>query len=191
MSNVVRLPVPNAETERLLQEIAERKPEAIATVYRLHAARVRAFARRMLHDESAAEDVVHDAFVALPKAVLRFRQESSLETFLISIAVNLCRHRLRSGRRGRKAVERLAMRPEEPATTPEAETRRRELAAVLRRGMQTLSEDLRETFVLCSIEERTSAEVAEILSVPAGTVRTRLFHARRKLREYLEHEGVR
>jgi len=192
VSNVVPFPGRERGEDELLAAVADGDPEVIAALYRRHAGKVRAFARRMIQDEVGAEDVVHDAFVALPRAVARFRGECKLETFLISIAVNLCRRRLRSTVRGRRAVQRLAARDvPEPVQTPEAEARRRQLAAALRRGMDTLSVDHREVFVLCAVEERTSAEVAEILEVPAGTVRTRLFHARKKLRAFLEAEGLR
>lgn len=190
-SNVVPFPTPGRPSEELLADLAAARPEAVATVYRRHAAKVRGFARRMLHDDVAAEDVVHDAFVALPKAVSRFRGDCALDTFLISIAVNMCRRRLRSRERGRRAVETLTHQVEEPVETPEAETRRRQLAAALRRGLETLSVDHREVFVLCAVEERTSVEVGEILDIPAATVRTRLFHARKQLRAFLEREGFR
>jgi RNA polymerase sigma-70 factor (ECF subfamily) len=49
----------------------------------------------------------------------------------------------------------------------------------------------RVAFVLCEVEDRTSKEVAEISCVPEGTIRTRLFHAKRKLRAELEREGFR
>lgn len=195
MSNVVPFPGRSVSDETpgdLVARVAAADPDAIARVYRQHAGKVRAFARRMIHDDTTAEDVVHDAFVALPKALARFRGECKLETFLISIAVNLCRRRIRSNVRGRRAVERLTQgQVEEPVRTPEAEARRRRLAAALRRGIDTLSVDHREVFILCAVEERTSTEVADILDIPQGTVRTRLFHARKKLRDFLESEGVR
>lgn len=75
--------------------------------------------------------------------------------------------------------------------TPEAMARRRQLADALTRGLETLSLEHREVFVLCSVEERTSPEVADILDLPPGTVRTRLFHARQQLRAFLEREGIR
>src|SRR5688572_30294036 len=68
---------------------------AIAQVYRAHHRKVRAYAARMLGDRTAAEDVVHDVFVSLPTAIERFRSEAKLDTFLVAIAVNLCRRRLR------------------------------------------------------------------------------------------------
>ncbi|HJL17423.1 MAG TPA: RNA polymerase sigma factor [Sandaracinaceae bacterium LLY-WYZ-13_1] len=192
MSNVVPFPTPAPEPEELLARLKARDPRAVAHVYRAHHRRVRAFARRMVGDETTAEDVVHDVFVALPEAAARFRGDASLNTFLMSIAVNLCRRRLRSWARGRRAVERMRQRdvPDE-VRTPEAEARRRQLADALSRGLDTLTLEHREVFVLCAVEERTSQEVADILDIPPGTVRTRLFHARKNLRAFLEREGVR
>jgi RNA polymerase sigma-70 factor (ECF subfamily) len=192
MSNVVPFPSPTQDPEELLDRVRQRDPRAVAHVYREHHRKVRAFARRMIRDETAAEDVVHDVFVALPEAAKRFRGDASLSTFLMSIAVNLCRRRLRSLARGRRAVERMQQRdvPSE-VRTPEAEARRRQLADALSRGLDTLTLEHREVFVLCAVEERTSPEVADILDVPPGTVRTRLFHARKQLRAFLEREGIR
>jgi RNA polymerase sigma-70 factor (ECF subfamily) len=191
-ANVLPFPDRLEMTDALLSGLAARDPEAITRVYRHHHGRVRAYARRMLGDDAAAEDVVHDVFVALPDAISRFRGDAALGTFLMSIAVNLCRRRVRSSARGRRAVERMkARKVESEVPTPEEETRARRLAAALSRGLATLSVEHREVFILAAVEERTSREVADILDVAPGTVRTRLFHARKSLRAFLEREGVR
>lgn len=191
-SNVVPFPAVRSVDGELVRALARGDRQAITDVYREHGPKVRAYARRMLGDEAAAEDVIHDVFVALPAAMARYRGDAKLGTFLIAMAVNHCRRRARSAARGLRAVERMERREVEgPARTPEAEARRRELAAALGRGLATLSVEHREVFVLCAVEERGSPEVAELLGVPEGTVRTRLFHARKKLRAFLEDEGVR
>lgn len=184
---------PRAPSERaLLERLASADREAIASTYAQHHAEVRAFARRMLGDDAFAEDVVHDVFVALPAAAERFRGDATLRTLLISIAANVCRRHIRSAVRRRRAFSRFAEREVMPSqATPEEEARGRRLAAALRRGLESLSVDHRETFVLCALEERSSSEAAEILDVPEGTVRTRLFHARANLRAFLEAEGAR
>lgn len=192
MADVLPFPAPISSPDVLLELLRAGDARAVAQVYRTHHARVRGFARRMIGDAAAAEDVVHDVFVALPEAAGRFRGDASLGTFLMSIAVNLCRRRLRSAARGRRAVEAMQRRDvPTPIRTPEAEARRRQLAAALSRGLDELSVDHREVFVLCAVEERTSVEVADILDLPPGTVRTRLFHARKQLRTFLEREGIR
>ena len=68
---------------------------------------------------------------------------------------------------------------------------REQAASALTRALDELSHDHRVAFVLCEVEERTSAEVSTIVGAPEGTVRTRLFHAKKKLRESLEAAGLR
>lgn len=183
--------VGSVEEAALIDALERADPDAVTTLYRKHHAKIRAFATRMLNDRAAAEDVVHDAFVALPNAISRFRGDAKLETFILSIAVNLCRRRLRSAARARRAAERVEQRePPRLVTTPESDVRGRRLAKALSEGLSTLSVDHREVFVLCAIEERSALEVAEIAGVPEGTVRSRLFHARKQLRAFLEKAGL-
>jgi RNA polymerase sigma-70 factor (ECF subfamily) len=178
------------DEQHLAQRLAAADPAAIGEVYDQHQRAVRAFASRLVGDASAAEDLVHEVFVALPKAIKNYRFESSLRTFLISIAVNHARHHVRAASRRRAAMDRLALEPEGGSSDPEQVQRRKELASLLTRALDTLPLEQRVTFVLCEVEERTSREVAEITGVPEGTVRTRLFHAKKKLRQELSQEGL-
>ena len=164
--------------------------QAVAEAYDKFASSVRAFAKRLIGDAEAAEDLVHDVFVTLPSAVRNFRGESSFKTFLISIAVNHARHHLRAAARRRAAMQRYAEQPEASGDDPEYLLRRRQLAELLSTAMDELPIDQRVAFVLCDVEERPSPEVAAIVGVSEATVRTRLFHARRKLRQRLEQIGV-
>ena len=161
---------------------------AIEEAYIAHHAAIRGFARRLVGDASAAEDIVHEAFVALPRAIRRFRGEASLRGFLIGVAANHSRRHVRSAMRRRRATERLAAREEIKVKTVDAtsELINRQLASRLWAALDELPIDQRVAFVLCEAEQRTSVEVAEIVGAPEGTVRTRLFHAKRKLRELLE-----
>jgi RNA polymerase sigma-70 factor, ECF subfamily len=177
--------------DSLVAGLARAEPEAVAEAYDLHHAAVRAFARRLTGDESSAEDLVHEVFVSLPSAMRRFRGESSLRTFLISIAVNHARHYVRAAVRRRAAMERLAREPTGPSPDPEQQARRRELADALTRALDSLSMEHRVAFVLCEVEELPSPKVARIVGIPEATVRTRLYHAKKKLRARLEREGVR
>lgn len=165
-------------------------PAAVGEVYDEHHRAVRAFATRLVGDASAAEDLLHEVFVALPRAMRGYRFESSIRTFLISIAVNHARHHVRAATRRRAAMGRLALEPEGTSHDPEQIQRRKELASLLTRALDTLPLEQRVAFVLCEVEDRTSREVAEITGVPEGTVRTRLHHAKKKLREELSQEGL-
>ena len=175
----------------LISRLQRAEPAAVAEVYDAHHAAVRAFAKRLLGDAATAEDLVHEVFVSLPKASRNFRGDSSLRTFLISIAVNHARHHVRAAQRRRRAISAYGELPTTESRDPEHETRRKELAALLTRALDALPLDQRVAFVLCEVEERTAREAADIVGAPEATLRTRLFHAKKKLRTALETEGVR
>jgi RNA polymerase sigma-70 factor (ECF subfamily) len=164
---------------------------ALGEAYDDHHVHVRAFARRLLGDESAAEDLVQETFLTLPRAVARFRGESSLRTFLVSIAVRHVSHHVRAATRRRNAMARLSREPHVSGRAPDEDEERRRLANALLRALDTLPVDQRVAVVLCEVEGRTSAEAARIVGAPEATVRTRLFHAKRKLAVLLESEGLR
>lgn len=168
---------------------------AVGQAYDRFHQQVRAFARRLLGDEASTEDLVQEVFVTLPSAIRRYRGESSLKTFLLSIAVNHSRHHVRSAVRRRRGLQNLAEHSALAAAAgrgddPEQLARRKQLAELLQRALDELPLDQRVAFVLCEVEERASPEVASIVGAPEATVRTRLFHARKKLRNYLSQQGV-
>jgi len=179
-----------AADHALVARLREGDRAAVDEAYRAHHAAIRGFARRLVGDPHAAEDIVHEAFVALPKAIRRFRGEGSLRAFLIGVAANHSRRHVRSAMRRRRATERLAaheeMRP--PVSDASHELATKQMASKLWAALDELPIDQRVVFVLCEAEQRTSVEVAAIVGAPEGTVRTRLFHAKRKLREKLERD---
>jgi len=177
--------------DALVSRLQRGEPAAVAEVYDAHHGAVRAFAKRLLGDAATAEDLVHEVFVSLPQASRNFRGDSSLRTFLISIAVNHARHHVRAAQRRRRAISAYGELPTADSKDPEHEARRKELAQLLTQALDTLPIEQRVAFVLCEVEERTSREAAEIVGAPEATLRTRLFHAKKKLRAALETEGVR
>jgi RNA polymerase sigma-70 factor (ECF subfamily) len=184
-----------AEASTLVSRLKRGETTAVAAAYDEHAGAVFGFARRLVGDDAAAEDLVHEVFVTLPSAIKRFEESSSLRTFLISIAVNHARHHVRSASRRRAAMDRFALEPEtshmQGGGTPEQEAMRVDLARALTHALDTLPIDQRVAFVLCEVEDRTSREAAEIVGAPEATVRTRIFHAKKKLREELARRGIR
>ncbi len=181
----------DAEATVLIDRLQRGEASAIGQAYDLHAAAVYAFARRLVGDDAAAEDLVHEVFVTLPSAIRGFERSSALRTFLISIAVNHARHHVRAASRRRAAMERFGREPEGRSGTPEQDAMRVDLARALTLALDALPIEQRVAFVLCEVEDRTSREAAEIIGAPEGTVRTRVFHAKRKLREELEKRGFR
>lgn len=189
MPLVMSVPGTEAATDSaLVARLREGDRSAVDEAYRAHHAAIRGFARRLVGDTAAAEDIVHEAFVALPKAIRRFRGEGSLRSFLIGVAANHSRRHVRSAMRRRRATERLAAHEDLQPRTVDATDQliKKQLAGRLWAALDELPIDQRVVFVLCEAEQRTSVEVAQIVGAPEGTVRTRLYHAKRKLREKLE-----
>ncbi len=182
---------PGPALDELVQRLQAGDSLALGQAYDRHHAAVRAFARRLLGDADAAEDLVQEVFVTLPKAIRRFDGRSSLRTFVLGIAVRHAQHHQRALARRKRAWQRSGELEMAPPLGPEDDCRDRELAAALARALDGLPMDQRAAFVLCEIEERSAVEVAVIVGAPEATVRTRLFHARKKLRETLEREGFR
>ncbi|MCA9614209.1 MAG: RNA polymerase sigma factor [Myxococcales bacterium] len=181
----------DAPRTSLVDRLRAGEPAAVAEAYDTHGAAVLAFSRRLVGDPAAAQDLTQEVFLTLPKVARRFEERASLRSFLLSIAVNHARHHVRAASRRRAAMERFAHEPEGVSESPDQRLARRQLADALQRALDGLPLDQRVAFVLCEVEERTSVEVAEIVGAPEATVRTRLFHAKRKLRESLAKEGVR
>jgi RNA polymerase sigma-70 factor (ECF subfamily) len=169
----------------LVDRLQRRDVGAVGEVYDRHHAAVRAFARRLVGDPATAEDLVHEVFVTLPRVAHRFKGDSSIRTFLISIAVNHARHFVRGAARRRLAMQRYAEVLDAEASHVDQHARRLELARLLTSALDQLPIDQRVAFVLCEVEGHTSVEAARIVAAPEATVRTRLFHAKKRLRALL------
>jgi len=180
------------DVDDLVWRLRAGERSALAEAYDRHHQALRSFARRLLGEPEAAEDLVQEVFVRLPRTIRRFEGRSSLRSFLISVAVNECKHHVRSAIRYRRAKQRWGMqRVVEPPPGPAERQRQHEMAALLGRGLDALPIDQRMAFVLCAIEEHTSPEAARLLGVPEATVRSRLARAKKRLRAFVEAEGIR
>lgn len=160
---------------------------ALAVAFDCWHGRVRVLARRLLAEEAAAEDVVQEVFTELPAAVRRFDGRGDLQAFVLGIAVKRVRRHRRAALRRRRALALLdgvALDGQDP----ERDVYRQQLGERLAAALDELPLPQRVAFVLCEVEEMTAAEAAVVADCPEATVRTRLFHARRRLRELLAQE---
>ena len=142
-----------------------------------------------------AEDLAQDAFLKAFAALDRFDGRSALFTWIYRIAVNTARDWV-DYRRRRPVVplEGTFGGPSEPVDQgipPGELAERDELRAAVREAVERLAEPFRTTLILREMEGHSYEEVAEILGVSIGTVESRLFRARVKLRALLEQQGVR
>ncbi len=182
----------DGDAPSLADRLRRGETTALAEAYDAHHAHVRAFACRLVGDDGAAEDLVQETFLALPGAMRSFRGDAALRTFVVGIAVNHARHHVRSASRRRAAhLRSQAQEDAPPPSTPEERSNRRELAEALTRALDELPYDQRVAVILLEVEERSAAEAAHIAGAPEATMRTRAFHAKKKLRELLEKRGVR
>ena len=131
----------------------------------------------MLDNHQDRLDAVQEAVLKAWANVGRLREERYFETWLTRILINEC-HNLQSARKRSVALERI---PEPGAQTAEADQS-------LRDALAALSPELRLPVLLFYMEGYKTREVAQILRIPEGTVKTRLMRAKRKLKIMLEEE---
>ncbi|HVT07780.1 MAG TPA: sigma-70 family RNA polymerase sigma factor [Polyangia bacterium] len=161
---------------------------ALAAAFDRWHQRVRVLARRLLAEDAAAEDVVQEVFTALPRAARAFRGDADLEAFVLGIAVKRVRRHRRAALRRRRALERLGTIDGTNAHDPEQDVYRHQLGRRLAAALDRLPLAQRVAFVLCEVEAMTAGEAAAVADCPEATIRTRLFHARRRLRDLLAPE---
>lgn len=159
--------------------------DAIVALYVEHGAALRAFARSLIGDPQSAEDLVHDVFVCLPKALCGYRGDGGMLSFLRGMAINHARHHVRAAMRRRAAMDRLAHEAEQASNLAPQLIEQRALSRRLSAALDALPLHMRVAFVLCEVEELSSAEAAQIIHVPAATVRTRVARAKERLRKLL------
>jgi RNA polymerase sigma-70 factor (ECF subfamily) len=147
---------------------------SLETLYREHGPDVLAYLRR-LGGVSAAEDLLHETFVQAMRRMDRFEQAQSPRAWLFGIA----RHVGLTERRRRRPAAPLV---EEPAAPAAGEDERVE---PMRRAIDELPEPQREALELRVRSGLSYEEIAVVLAIPVGTVRSRLHHAVRRLREAL------
>lgn len=162
---------------------------ALQVLFARHHVKVYRFTLRLLRDEAKAEDIISDVFLDVWRQAGRFEGRSQVSTWLLSIA----RFKALSALRRRSEVEldeATEASIEDAADNPEIALQKKDKAAILRRCLEALSVDHREILDLVYYHEKSVQEVASILAIPEGTVKTRMFHARKKLAEFMRSHGI-
>jgi RNA polymerase sigma-70 factor (ECF subfamily) len=185
----------NDEVLRLLVRIGQGDEAAFRDLYRAFSRRLYAYVIRKLGNEAQAEEIVADTLYEVWKAPARFRGESQFSTWLIGIARNKVLIAFRSRKpdavyEDLQEIAEVIASEDAGAFEQLAQRQRRE---GVQHCMERLSDDHREAIHLVFYEGMSLAEVAQVQSCPENTVKTRLFHARQKLRNclklLLEREG--
>lgn len=154
-------------------------------LYQRHGRRAKGFFLRMMdYDEALADDLTQELFLRIWKHRGEYNADSSFETWLFTIAYNLCKNEYRHQNAVRSCEEALSQRPE-PCTDPVRDLERKEQKALIRQAVQHLPEGQREAFILRYEEDLPLSDVAAILAIPEGTVKSRLFNALNAVRKAL------
>lgn len=159
---------------------------ALAALFDRHDAQARAMVLDLLGARTDADDLLQDARLRAVAAIARFERRSSFATWYCRIALNLALTELRR-RRAASAIpldDGADAASAEPS--PDVSAERRELRERLADSVERLPAGLRRVFDMVHRDGIAPAAAAERLGIPAATARTRLFHARRRLREALD-----
>jgi RNA polymerase sigma-70 factor (ECF subfamily) len=196
-------PAPKPESAiddaELVARIALRDQAAFEMLMRRHNGKLFRVARAILKDDAEAEDALQDAYLDAYRHVDEFRGGARLSTWLTRIVINQALMRLRKHKRNRIVVpfgDGGGTEPDraevdvvdERNESPPGATLRAEIRRALERRIDELPIAFRTVFVMREVEDMTVEETADSLSIPAATVRTRLFRARALLREALARD---
>ena len=149
---------------------------------------VHSLSRRYARTESDAEDLTQEIFVAVFQSIGGFKNEAALSTWVYRVALNHClKHHAKNAARPQTVDYDDLPLPADPSPSndPAAFALQSELKDHVGGALSALSEAHRAVVVLHEMQGLTYAEIAQILNVPVGTVKSRLFHAFGKLREKL------
>jgi RNA polymerase sigma-70 factor (ECF subfamily) len=177
----------HATDEHLLEQAANGNTAAFQILYERYRDPIFRFAYRLLGSAEAAEDVAHDCFLGFIKDPGRFdSSKASLRTYLYAAARNQAAKRYQSFGR-ETAIEELADEPRSADRKgPIALVLDNELAGEVERAIAALPPLQREALVLFEFEDLSLAEIAAVVGADSGTVKSRLFRAREKLRANLD-----
>jgi RNA polymerase sigma-70 factor, ECF subfamily len=174
--------------EDLIKHIAKGDRLALEVLYGRHRIKLYRFLVRLAHNETTAEDILSDVFFDVWQQAGRFEARSRVSTWLFAIA----RFKALSARRERQHLE---LGPDEdkiedPCDDPESLMQKADKGKIIERCLNLLSVAHREVIDLVYYHEKSAEEVGEILRIPENTVKTRMFHARKRLSELLVAAGV-
>jgi RNA polymerase sigma-70 factor (ECF subfamily) len=179
----------------LVERCRQGDAQAFARLVALHEGMVFNLAARLTGDPEEARDIAQEVFLQVYRTLGRFEGRSSLKTWIYRIVVNRCHNRQRWWRRRRRScshpLEELTVREEarlaagQAGASPYEQVRQRETARLVQAALLSLSFPHRAILLLRQVEGLSCEAIAAALSLPEGTVKSRLARAREALRRSL------
>ena len=173
--------------------------DAFGALVEKHQKRMLNIAYRMIGDYEAACEAVQDAFLSAYKAIRKFRGEASFSTWLYRIVINVSKNRMKQMR---IRFQREGVSIDDPVETEDGRVSRdpptqepsileqlekKEVQARVQECINSLDDEYREVLVLRDIQGFSYDEIGDILKIPDGTVKSRLFRARDTLKDCLKN----
>ena len=185
------------EENDAVRRVLDGDADAFSPLVEAYQKNVYNLALRMTGNPEDALDMAQEAFIRAYNSLSSFRGDSKFSVWLYRIVSNVCLDFLRA-RKGRTAVplsqtgpdgEDAALEIPDERALPEAELERALTRDAVRRGLQALPYNQREILLLREIQGLSYEEIAAALSLEGGTVKSRIFRARKKLCAYLLTDG--
>ena len=182
----------NDQEHNLIQAARNGDQAAYGELVQQYQKRVFALAVRMCPTPELAEEAAQEAFLAAWQGLPFFRGGSAFATWLYRLTSNACVDLLRKENRHQGPSlddEAVSAEVPDPTPTPEKAVEQQELRRQIEAGLQTLSPEHREVLILREIQQLSYDEIADVLSLDLGTVKSRINRGRRQLREFLLKQG--
>ena len=175
----------------LLNRVARQDREAFETLYHRYYRRLFSFVFRVTRRAEIVDEVVNDVMFALWQSADRFAERSKPSTWIFGIAYRKSLKALRRLSRAESDNDETlaANEPSFEGDGPISVMIQRELAGALGKALAALSPEQRSVVELTYFQELSYREIADIVGCPVNTVKTRMFHARRRLRQILPTMG--
>lgn len=187
------------EQEReIIDRVLSGDTEAFEALVLEHQNKVYSLALRMVGNEEDARDMAQEAFIRAFSSLTGFRGDSKFSVWLYRLTSNICIDFLRS--RAKKRTVSMTWTDDEgddageleipdERFSPEEQFDRRSIRESVQRGLDSLSPQYREILVLREINGLSYEEIGRVLGIEEGTVKSRIFRARKKLCDFLLREG--
>ena len=182
----------------LVQRAKQGDEESFAALVEQNQGRIYNLALRMTGNPDDALELSQEAFLNAWKGLGKFQGDSSFATWLYRLTSNVCIDFLRREKRRSARSMTISLDDEEEARqaelpderfSPHVEAERRERQETLRAGLSTLSAEHRRVLILRELEGLSYGEIAQVLGLEEGTVKSRIARARLALRNYLKKQG--
>jgi RNA polymerase sigma factor (sigma-70 family) len=174
------------DEEALVRRAAAGDENAYGRLVQLYHTRLFNFVRSMVRNDELAEDITQESLVKAYFSLSRLENPGSFKSWLFRIANNNTLDYLRKKKLAMVDVDESIRESYVESGTPEDGAISQARSAHIREALNKLKPDQRAILVMCDLQGLSYAEIAEALHIPFGTVQSRIFYARKKLKEFLD-----